>query len=178
VNRHLEIPGHERAVSSVAVVEGTLVLRLVSDIHPGTDAAAYELKVHQIERSEQVLSFLAGVKERNEYIYLQEKDGVVSVATEDGDEVTLTGGHIDGSAERLNATEFSRAFARVYSWFEAESISNRDALRRLSQIRGLLVEQARRIEVKAGSHSPGSAAGILYSQQLQFIRRVLRETET
>ena len=163
-------------MSSVAIADGTLMLRLVSDIHPGTDATAYELKVHQIESSELVIGFLTGIKERDGYVYLHEKDGAVFVAAEHGDEVALIGGHFDGTVEPLNTAELSRALARVYSWFEAESASNRSALQRLNQIRGLLAEQAHRIEVKAGSHSPDSAAGILYSQHLQFIERVLRET--
>ena len=178
MNEHLELPGHEHAVSSAAIAEGTLILRLVSDIHPGTDAAAYELTVHQIENPEVVLRFLAAVRERNEHVYAQRKGEVVSVTTESGDEVALIGSSFAGGEEPLNTTELSGALARVYSWFEAENASNRAALGRLNRICSLLAEQARRIEVKAGSHSHDSAAGILYAQQLQFIGRVLREADT
>jgi hypothetical protein len=173
----LDIPGHEHFVSDVAVADGVLSLRLVSDIHPGIDSVAYTLCAHGIENPEEALMFLGRVKQEREYVYVYWSGDAVTVSTEGGNEVILKAGRFTGGAQSLNFEELSDALSRVYSWFEAESASNRAAQDRLNRVRELLTEQARRIEVKSQAHGPDGTAGVLYSQQLVFIHRALRETE-
>ena len=53
----------------------------------------------------------------------------------------------------------------------------RERTLKLQRVREMLTEQHRRVELKSASREAGSAAGLLYRQQLEFIERVLRATE-
>ena len=173
-----EIPGHEHFVSAVSVAGNTLSLRLVSEAHPGTSAGAYVLNAFEATNAEEVLKFLASVQRESEYVYVCWRGEHVAFSNEMGDEVVLEAGKFTGSSEPLNSEELSAALAKTYSRFIAEEESNRVSSAKLQRVRELLAEQARRIAAKAMSHEPKSAAGVLYAQQLSFIERVLRETET
>ena len=99
------------------------------------------------------------------------------VSDESGDEVELSAASVQCRLAQPNTEELSRFLSRARMQYEHEHQASSTALNRLQVIQELLHEQLRRLEVKAAAHSPGTTAGVLYAQNIQFLQRLLGETE-
>jgi hypothetical protein len=69
------------------------------------------------------------------------------------------------------------ALAQSRSWYEQEHQAHRRTATRLQHVRELAQEQLRRLDTKTKNHDENSPAGVLYSQHMQFLERLLRATE-
>jgi hypothetical protein len=172
-----QVPGHEHFVSAVEFDGETLSLRLVSNWHPGAQAAAFALQAHGIKKATEALAFLTSFKEQDTYVYVSWMGDELVISSEVGGEILIEARGFTGGVEHLNTDELTRELTWVYSLYAAASDSSRASSTKLSRLQHLLIEQVRRIEVKAASHESQSAAGVLYAQQLSFIERMLREME-
>jgi hypothetical protein len=152
-------------------------MRLVSDLHPGTDASAYHLEIQGVAEAERVLSFLSRVRAEEAFVYVSWRDNSLVFAAEQGEELCVSGTEYTGVEVELSAPELQSALRRVYGWYLAENESTRRLHLKLQTARELLHDQVNRVRVKAASHVPDSAVGVLYAQQLSFLERVARETE-
>ncbi len=173
----LDLPGHEHTVSAAAVEGDDLFIRFIADYHVGTDAAAFELFASKIEAAPQVLAYLYRVKEAGEYLYIFERGDVVFMSDESGDEVELRADSIRIRFDKPNAEELAAFLNRARAAYEQEFKASSAALGRLRTVQELVLEQLRRLEVKAASHRPGSTAAVLYAQQVQFLQRIHGATE-
>ena len=172
-----DIPGHEHVISQIEDTDGVLTIRLVSDIHPGTEADAYLLKAHSVRNPDQVRQFLGRMKDAGEYLYARWRGTDLALAAEYEEEFLIEAEKFEVTAVELSAAELSGAMQRVYSWYLAENESGRRMHAKLQQVRDLLTDQMRRVSTKAAAHPPDSSVGVLYAQQLAFIHRLLSETE-
>ena len=173
----LDIPGHEHFVSAVELSGADLLVRLVSNYHAGTDAAAYELRASRVTDVDRIFEYMTRAKEGGEYLYAFERDDSVVFSDESGNEVAVRAATLDCRFDSLNIEEVTQALAQVQSQYEREHESERRTQAKLQRARELIYEQIRRIEVKTASHGADSDAGVLYGQQVQFLERLLRETE-
>jgi len=177
VNSRPEIPGHEHRVSLVDLTGDGIVVRLASDPHPGVEQSAYLIQIRGADEPEKVRSFLSRLCADEEFVYVFWKGNSLVFASEHGEEFAISAEGFEGAAVELSASEFRYALERVYAWYLAENESARNLRLKLHAARELIVNQANRIRVKAASHAPDSTVGVLYSQQLNFLERLTRETE-
>ena len=177
MNDSLVIPGLEHFVSDVKYQNDVLVVRLVADLHPGAPGAAYELTVTQPESIEITVHSLGKLKEQDEVVYARCSEDAVILETELSEQLVLRGATFAGEVAALNVQEITEARDRIYRWYLAEGEHRRKTQATLHRVSSILTEQAKRIRVKASSHPDTGTAGVLYSQQLSFIERLLRETK-
>jgi hypothetical protein len=177
VNHLLDIPGHEHVISHFEYDGSVLAVRLVSDVHPESEADAYLLKAFGVRNSNEVLSFLGRMRDHEEYVYAQWRGNVLALGAEYENELLISAERFEGSSVELSQAELTRAIHRVYGWYLAENERGQRFNARLMRIRELLTDQAKRISRKAEAHRQDSAAGVLYAQQLAFLRRLLAEIE-
>lgn len=173
----LDLPGHEHTVSAARLDAGTLFVRFIADFHVGTEAAAFELEASNVVNAGEVLAYLQRAQAAEEYLYVFERDGRVVLSDESGDEVALNGEAIRSRLDRPNNDELARFLALARKLYEREHEASSSAFARLRGLQELLHEQLRRLELKAASHEPGTTAAVLYAQNVQFLQRLLGETE-
>lgn len=173
----LDIPGHEHTVSAAALEDDNLFVRFIADYHVGSEAAAFELFASKVEEAPKVLAYLYRAKEEDEYLYIFERDDVVILSDESGNEVELKAGSVRSRFDKPNAEELAAFLNRARAAYEQEFKASSTALAKLRTIQELVLEQVRRLEVKAASHEPGSTAAVLYAQHIQFLHRIHDATE-
>ena len=172
-----DIPAHEHRISRVEMDGNVVTFRLVSDIHPGYEADAYELKAIGVQGADHALAFLLSVKEDEDQVFTSYDGQKLTLSTESGLEYALAADSFEGGPAEISAEELRFALEKVYGWYVAENESMRRLQPRLQSVRTLLVDQAQRIATKSVSHASDSAAGVLYAQHLSFVERLLRESE-
>jgi hypothetical protein len=172
-----DIPAHEHRISRIAVDGNAISFRLVSDIHPGYEADAYELQAFGVQGADQALAFLLSVKEEEDQVFTSYDGKKLTLSTESGLEYTLVADGFKGGPVEVSVEELRFALEKVYRWYVAENQSVRQVQSKLQSVRALLVDQAQRIATKSVSHAPDSAPGVLYAQHLSFVERLLRESE-
>jgi len=177
MNSTFDLPSGEHFLSAVSLTADDLSVRLATDYHSGSDGTAYELLAHGLHRIEGTVHQLERLKESREYVYVYWRETQIILEGEHGDEIHLEATSFSAKSAAPNLEELRSALGRSRLEYEAESNYSRRTTAKLQHVRDLLVEQARRIEIKATSHEPNSAAGVLYEQQVQFIERLLRETD-
>lgn len=173
----VDLPEHEQFISAFSIDGDRLSLRVCADFHPGSPAKAYAITATGLSDPETVAAFLQTVADRVDYVYLAERSGALLIDTEDGQSLLLLAGSLSGQPEELNTSELRGALDRVMAWYLAGDETARVLSSRLESVRSLLEEQARRLTVKSVSHPADSVAGVLYSQQMQMIRRLLDAAE-
>ena len=173
----LHIPGHEHYVSAHELKAGELFVRLASDFYAGEDCGSYEIRANRVQNADKIYAYLSRAKEANQYLYAVERDGQVVLADEDGDKVVIEGSTVDCRHDVWNRTESIYALAQARNQYEQEYEHARNASSKVERVRELVSEQLRRIEIKASSHESRSPAGVLYTQQAQFLQRLLAATE-
>lgn len=172
-----DLPGHEHVISHFEYEGGVLAVRLVSDLHPGSEADAYLLKAHGVRNLDEARQFLRRTKDAGEYLYARWRGAELSLAAEHEEEFLISAEKFETAVVVLSAAELSAGVRRVYGWYLAENESGRRMHAKLLRMRELLTDQMTRISRKAEGHTLNSAAGVLYAQQLAFIQRLLAETE-
>ena len=171
------LPGDEQYISSVNFSGELLHLRLSTDHHAGYPSSAFVVRAKGLQNVTEAMEFLTDIAERKTYIYCNWIDGRIALTTEDGEELHLTAASFEGEASPANLAEIQEALERVSKWLELERASHAHARSKLNAITALLHEQHRRIEVKAQTHPSDGTAGVLYSQQLGFIERLLHAVQ-
>lgn len=177
MNARPEIPGHEHRISFVELVGDALVVRLAPDSHPDAEASAYRISIKRADEPEAARSFLERLCTNEEFVYVFWKDDLLVFAAEHGEEFFVSGEGFEGVAVELSQAELRYALKRVYAWYLAENESARNLRSKLQTARELMADQANRTRVKAASHATDSTVGVLYTQQLNFLERLARETE-
>jgi hypothetical protein len=173
----LDLPGHEHTVSAAALEGDDLFIRFIADYHVGSDAAAFELFASKVETGPKVLAYLDRAKESDEYLYIFERGDVVVLSDESGDEAEIKADSIRSRFDNPNAEELAAFLNRARAAYEQEFKASSAALARLRTVQELVLEQLRRLEVKAASHETGSTAAVLYAQHIQFLQRIYGATE-
>jgi hypothetical protein len=174
----LNLPGHEVFVSNVEVIGTRLSIRLVSDYHPGADPAVYLVSFDHPVSSESAVEFLGQCKDESIYVYVAHDSEGVFFDTESGNRHLVKAVTITSTPTTFNEVELIEIARRVYAWYLSENKALRSAQQRIEAARSLLVEFARRTEIKASSHGANSTVTTLYSQQQELIRRVLDALRT
>lgn len=172
-----DLPGHEHTVSAAALEGDNLFVRFIADYHVGSDAAAFELLASKVEKAQGVLAYLNRAKEAGEYLYIFERGDLVVLSDESGVEVEVRASSIRSRLDKPNTEELVAFLNRARADYEQEFKASSAALARLRTVQELVLEQVRRLEVKAASHGPGSTAGVLYAQHIQFLLRIHAATE-
>ena len=172
------LPISELFASEVRLDGDTLHIRLVGDFHPEADPPAFRIAIRSATDVGEAYAYLRTRLTNEDCVYVWSRNGGMYFESEEGDALTLLAGSFEGGPAEFNEKELKAVVARVYAWYKAEHLALRAADLNVQAARTLLFEQARRVRVKAASHDADSPAGVLYSQHLQFIDRLLRETET
>jgi hypothetical protein len=173
----LDLPGHEVFVSNIESRGALLSVRLVSDYHPGADPQVYVIEFDSPSSPEEATTFLAACKDAENYVYVAEEDGV-TFTTESGEGYRIEAHKTSSTQTTFNEKELTELSTRVYAWYLAENDALRTAQEKINAAQHVLLESARRTEIKAASHEPSTTAAILYSQQLELIQRVLNALRT
>jgi hypothetical protein len=170
---NLDVPVGEFLISAVDSQEARLSVRLVSDYHPDSTPQAYLVVFEDPEAPHTAAAFLERCLREQTAVYLIEKANAVEFETEGGEYCEVKHGGASLQTDTFNASELSVILKRVYGWYISSESALRAANDKIDQASRLLVESSRRIEIKAASHTPNSTAATLYSQQADFVRRVL-----
>jgi hypothetical protein len=126
---------------------------------------------------ETTLQFLGQVLSDKTFVYTSWRNDLLVFSTEYGDELVVYAKSSHASAVPVTTEELSEALQRVHGWYLSEHEACSRANSKLKRVRQLLTDQTTRIRLKSVSHTPESPAGVLYSQQLSFIARLLHESE-
>jgi hypothetical protein len=172
------LPAHELVVSNVALEGAALSLRLVTDYHPDAEPAALMVEVLGLAEPQASFAFLERCRIDCLGVYVSHRDAGLALETEAGETLELAASSVAWEPTNFNERELAEVLRRVNTWYLSEHKAGREAQARIQSARELLVEQSRRVEVKAGSHEPNGTAATLYSQQLAFLQRVLDALET
>jgi hypothetical protein len=177
MNPMRDLPNHELVVSSVALEGADLSLRLVSDYHPDAEPAALSVQFVGLAKPQAAFSFLDRCRIDGLGVYVSLREADLAFETESGDTLELAASSTTWAPTGFNERELGEILNRVYAWYLSEHKAVREAQARIQTARELLVEQIRRVEVKASSHAPNGTAATLYSQQLAFLQRVFDALE-
>ena len=173
----LNIPGHEHFISAISRDCANLTVRLVSGHDADSESGAIELRIDSTVRLEPIADYLNQVQERDDYLYAFERGEKVVMSDEGGAEIEIDIKAVHCKLDGLNREELGNALVQSRSWYEQEHQSHRRTATRLQQARELAQEQLRRLETKTKNHDENSPAGVLYSQHMKFLERLLRATE-
>jgi hypothetical protein len=178
MNPSRDLPIHELVVSSVALEGAALSLRLVSDYHPDAEPAALRVESLGLAEPQASFAFLERCRIDGLGVYVSHREAGLAFETESGETLELAASSTTWEPTGFNERELAEVLQRVNAWYLSEHKAGREAQARIQAARELLVEQSRRVEVKAGSHEPNGTVATLYSQQLAFFQRVLDALET
>ncbi|PLK49476.1 hypothetical protein [Uliginosibacterium sp. TH139] len=171
-------PPDAQYLSEVSLRDETLSVRFKPESVLEPEARAFEFQAHSLSAAQEAHLLLTQLRADNEYIYASWYHGSAVLSAEDGTEVLLKAASFSGEFVELNAAEFREALNlsnRIY--IDAHEYGRRTT-GKLNRIKELLLEQSRRLSVKAGSHELESTAGVLYAQNIQFLSRLLNEIES
>jgi hypothetical protein len=85
----------------------------------------------------------------------------------------ITAASLKVQYDRLNGAELKEQLALVHRWYVSANSSLRQGSGRVDAVRATIIEQIRRTELKAERHGQEGAAGVLYTQHLAFMKRLL-----
>ncbi len=174
----ISLPEYEVFISRAALDGTTLLIRLVTDYHPGANPDAYSIEIEEPADPEAALAFLRRWGDDGEFVYAFVRDKRLVLQTEFGEEIEIAGRTLRATPSDFEAGELRQVADRVYQWYLSESHALGKANKRIEAARSLLFESARRVEIKAASHAEGGTAATLYAQQLALIRRILGTLES
>lgn len=178
MNAMSKLPEEPQLIARVSIVGTGLSLRLVGDFHP----EEFNYQAHTVEcvnvidppKLKMALTALADAKEA---VYVRWGENSLHLTSESGEEIQVKAASFSVTGGPLTEDELRGFIDTVYSWYLSDHKFGAAQAAKVERIRTLLGEQARRISIKATSHASGGPAATLYSQQLAFIERVLREIE-
>ena len=178
MNELPDLPKEAQCLSEAELASGTLRIRLTAAVALQPDSRAYELQAHAPTDGIRVLQWLETIRNTGDYVYLSTRGATVVLLTEEsGDEMAIEAESFSGQPVDLNTQELKAALLFAIRLYENSHEAYRKSSSALGRIRELLDEQARRVARKAERHEPTSSAGILYSQQSEFIARLRSATE-
>lgn len=173
----ISLPEYEVFISRAALEGTTLLIRLVTDYHRGASPDAYSIEIEEPADPDAALAFLRRWGDGNEFVYAFVRDKRLVLETEFGEEIEIEGRALRATPAEFEADELRNVADRIYQWYSSEHDALRAANTRIEAARSLLVESARRVEIKAAAHAEGGTAATLYSQQLALIQRILSALE-
>ncbi len=178
IDHSATLPDCEAFVSRTELAGRDLLIRFVTDYHPGSDAQAYEVEIRDAADPHAAMAYVERCRADGDYVYVFERDGRLVLQTEHGDECEIAAGMVNSRPSEFDAGELKKIAERVYQWYSTQTTALRAAHARIENARGLLIESARRVEIKAASHREGGTAAALYAQQLALIHRILGMLES
>jgi hypothetical protein len=173
----IDLPGNEHTVSAVTLDGEVLFVRFISDFFAGDEGDAFELIATNLIDADAVCTYLYRAKQTNEYLFAFERNSIVVLSDESGNEIELRANSIRCKLDEPNTEELRRFLARSRENYEQEFEASRAAYAKLTRVQQLVCEQIRRLELKSASHKEGSTAAVLYAQHVQFLHRILDATE-
>ena len=177
MNTLLALPEDAQFVSTVQVEEGALAVRLIPESILEPTATAFVVRSQAPLNTTAAVAFLTKARDSEDYLYVYWRDDALTVEDEGGNELTIQAQSFSGGPVELTVEELKGALHLSQRLYEGAHAQSREIEARLQNIRQLLVEQARRVSIKAAGHEPDSAAGVLYAQQIQFLERLLHAAE-
>ncbi len=176
-DKFAHLPDLEAFISRSELIGSDLLLRFITEYHPGADARAYEVEIREAAEPQGAMAFVERCRADGDYVYVFERDGRLVLQTGHGDELEIAAGVIRSRPSEFDAGELREIAERVYQWYSAQHTALRAAQARIESARSLLIESGRRIKIKAASHPEGGTAATLYAQQLALIHRILGTLE-
>jgi hypothetical protein len=174
----LSLPEDAQWVSEICLDKNVLSIRLVPVVIDANLPCAYVLNVHEVADPASAITFLKKIcnSDQDDYVYVYLRDGNLVIALEGGDKLILRTLKFSTQVVDLTVAEFRKEL-QFYKKLLENSNNHVVALTtKLNAVTGYLVEQARRIDIKAASHNPQSTVSTLYKQQQSLIERVLKIT--
>jgi hypothetical protein len=171
------IPGHEHFISTVSQESGGLTVRLVSGHDANAETGAFELSINATADVGLVAEYFGRERDCGNYLYTFERGDSVVITNESGEEIELASSSVQCRLDGLNREELANALTQSRSWYEQEHQAHRRTSERLQHVSDLAYEQLRRLDAKMKNHDENSPAGVLYSQHMRFLERLLRVTE-
>lgn len=171
------LPKEAQFISSVTLADGCLSIRLVPEQVVRADGQAYVITITEPRDAEASLEAVEARRAGNVYVYVFLREGRLVFAGEDEDEIEIDAKDFAGAAAELSTAELREALDFWHKLYENAHEFGAKVQLRLRRVQELATEQQRRTSVKAAGHAPDSAAGVLYSQQVEFLQRMLRASE-
>jgi hypothetical protein len=160
------------------LADGELHVRLVVggfDPSP-SEPPVLRIAIHQPEAAQSTYDALCRVRDGDCGVYFEALSASHAILQSDhGQEVHLRGAHVKANPEQFEPQDFERLAKSNHEWGSGLSQALQKALVRNNNARGLVEQQAARVEVKLQGHEPGSTARTLYEQHLAFLNRLLQE---
>jgi hypothetical protein len=174
VNPTPTLPEFGHFVSACDYADDVLTIRFTPESVLEVGAVAFVVQACRPSNIEATLTFLHQAIAAAEYLYIFWRDGALLIVDEGGNEIMILAEEFFGEPTSLSVEELKSALIFCKSLYDNAHSHGCLVESRLHALRKLLVEQARRIEIKTASHGRESTAGVLYAQQLAFIERLLR----
>ena len=177
---HLPIQAFEGFIESIERTPTALVIRLVDaepDPCPASPAACL-ISIEAPEDRADINSLLTHLRTSADCVYAWiESNTQLRIRSDYGDELGIRGADVQAVEAAFESRDYERLAKLNYacSQSQAEALSEYSAQHQ--RIRKLLQDQHQRVVRKAERHLAGGTAHTLYGQQLDFISRLLRETE-
>lgn len=174
----VQIPQHEVYVSYLSWNDLRITARFVTDYYPESEQPRYALCVEAFDviDAPSAARVLEDFKSSGDPVYVGVENNALYVQGPLGNCIEIRG-TLSISNDALNVDELSKELTRAYDAYLSTDESLARSLSRIKKARDLLQEQVRRVEVKAANKAMGSTAATLYSQQLTFMRRILKTLE-
>lgn len=171
------LPKDSQFISSVKLSGGCLSIRLVPEPAARADGQAYVITASEPRDAEASLEALESVRVGDGYVYVLWREGRLVIDGEHEGEIEIEAREFAGEAAELSTAELREALDFWHKLYENAHEFGTKTQQRLRRVQELATEQQRRTSVKSAGHAPESAAGVLYSQQVEFLQRMLRASE-
>jgi hypothetical protein len=171
-----EIPQDDMYVTQCVHVGATLDVRFMVDFQPeeALEPQVLCMVAEQVSDASRCAQFLLDRREGNEPVYLTLAGNSLTVTSAGGISMDITAGSLKVQYDRMNGAELKEQMALVHRWYVSANSALRQATGRVDAVRATIIEQIRRTELKAERHGQDGASGVLYAQQLAFMKRLLR----
>lgn len=172
------LPNEFLRITRFARLEDQLRIRFVTEYRDEVALKAFEVIVRGAGTTPQCADLLESPEARELIVSASIDDARLVIRTNDECECEVRGSGLEINEDSLTENEFLEVLEMVVEWQRRESSALSASLQRVNALRDLLSEQIRRVETKAQGHQANSAAGIIYAQNLRFLRRALEAIET
>ena len=171
------LPMEGQLISTVSFSGDRISIHLIPEAVSRADGHAYVITASEPKEAEASLEALERFHAGDGYVYLRWREGRLVIDDDQDGEIEIDAREFAGETVELSTAELREALEFWRKLYESANEFGTTAQLRLRRVQELAIEQQRRTFVKAAGHSPESSAGVLYSQQVEFLQRVLRASE-
>lgn len=171
----IDIPQEDLYVTQCEEVGSALELRFVLDFHPESPPSDQVLQITLggLDNVPACVEFFRGLL-HNKPIYLQREDNRLTATAGHGTSLSMQATTLAIRHDQLNRKELLQQVALVHDWYLAANRGLIKSSAHINAVRSLISDSIRRTELKASGHDRNGLVSVLYTQQVNLLKRILR----